>query len=227
MNKFENNDALCQKLALDVCAALVSGIEKNGTAILAVSGGNTPKKFFQTLSTKKLPWHNVIVTLVDERWVDADDERSNARLVHKNLLIKQAAAAKFIPLYNDCADLENAFIQTQTKLAKLAMPFDAVILGMGGDGHTASFFPGGDNLAQAVDRAGKNLVSFMSANAAGELRITLTLPVLIKAGYLALHIEGNEKLGVFEKANMDGDVDLLPVRHVIGNAKDLQIYWAA
>jgi 6-phosphogluconolactonase len=74
------------------------------------------------------------------------------------------------------------------------------VLGMGGDGHTASFFPGGDLLAQATDPATTTTVLPMRAPGAGEPRITLTLPVLRDAGHLYLHIEGGEKRQVLQQA---------------------------
>ena len=97
---------------------------------------------------------------------------------------------------------------------------------MGNDGHTASFFPGGDNLSAAVDPANKNLITFMRAKGAGELRVTYTFPVLVKAGFLALHIEGDDKMAVLEEAISNiGNGDEMPVRHVLATAEHLQIYW--
>lgn len=226
LNSFEGKSALAEQLADDVCTALEAAIADRGSAVLAVSGGSTPKQFFNVLSSRPLDWQKVIVTLVDERWVDENSERSNARLVKENLLINQAAKARFVALYNSDENHQQAFGALESEVAKLPQPFDAVILGMGNDGHTASFFPGGDKLAAAVDPATKNLITFMRAEGAGELRVTFTLPVLINAGFLALHIEGADKMAVLEAAAGDiSEGDEMPVRHVLRTANDLQIYW--
>jgi 6-phosphogluconolactonase len=113
-------------------------------------------------------------------------------------------------------------------LQKLPLPFDAVILGMGTDGHTASFFPGGDNLIAAVDPATKDRVISMRAQGAGEPRVTFTLPILAGAGFLALHIEGEDKLAVLDQAANDASIsaNAMPVRHIIRAAQQLEIYWA-
>ena len=99
---------------------------------------------------------------------------------------------------------------------------------MGNDGHTASFFPGGDHLADAIDPAQEALVLPMHADGAGETRLTLTLPVLLAARELALHIEGTEKRAVLDRALADGTsaVDM-PMRAVFENsARPVEVFWA-
>ena len=78
---FEAREPLAQTLARDVADELLRAIEAKGKATLAVSGGSTPKLFFEKLSEAELPWQRVTVTLVDERQVPESNERSNARLV--------------------------------------------------------------------------------------------------------------------------------------------------
>jgi 6-phosphogluconolactonase len=209
---FETGAVLAQTLAADVANWLKEAIAKNGSAIIAVSGGSTPKPFFAALSKLKLDWSKVTITLVDERQVPEDNPRSNARLVRDNLWCNEAAAAEFMPLY------------LNPLIGRLA-PFDVVILGMGNDGHTASFFPGGDNLAKAIDRANSNAVISMSAENAGESRLTFTLPRLLAATHLCLHIQGQDKMQVLDKALAGKDAHEMPVRAVLHSAKPLDIYW--
>jgi 6-phosphogluconolactonase len=99
-----------------------------------------------------------------------------------------------------------------------------VVLGMGNDGHTASFFPGGDNLATAL--AGEAPVVTMRAPGAGEPRVTLSLNRLLKADGLYLHIEGEEKAKVLEQALADGPVEDMPIRAVLRQTvTPLNVYW--
>src|SRR3546814_15331554 len=86
---------------------------------------------------------------------------------------------------------------------------------MGTDGHTASFFPAGDRLAEAHDPAGAAAVLPMRAPGAGEPRVTLTLPLIAAAGRVYLHIEGAEKAAVLAAALRDGPVEAMPVRAVL------------
>src|SRR5687768_16471895 len=148
---FGSKEDLALALAEAVAGNLQNGIESHGRAALAVSGGTTPARFFVTLGKRKdVDWEKVMVTLVDERWVPETSDRSNAGLVNMKMLQGPAAVAQFIPLYSggDAPDAA-AIARTKAQLAALPDRFDDAVLGMGNDGHTASFFPGGDTLNAA------------------------------------------------------------------------------
>jgi 6-phosphogluconolactonase len=216
LHSFADGAALAEALAAAVAGDLRAGIAARGQAAVALSGGTTPRRFMQALAQQPLAWDKVRVTLVDERWVPATHERSNARLLQENLLQGPAAAAQFVPLYRDTPQPEAAATELQ---ADLPQRFDAVVLGMGTDGHTASFFPGGDRLAEALDPSASARVLPMRAPGAGEPRITLTLPVLLAADRLYLHIEGAEKQAVLQRAlGGDGEGQGYPVRAVLALA---------
>jgi 6-phosphogluconolactonase len=209
---FESRGSLSSALASDVADALQHHVRAKGSSCLAVSGGSTPKLFFETLSRFDVPWSKITVTLVDERQVPESSPRSNARLVRENLLQNSAAGAEFVPLFEN-PDAES--------IATL----DVVVLGMGSDGHTASFFPGGDKLNEALNpKTGKRVVE-MSVPAADESRLTFTLPALLDASLLCLHIEGQEKRDVLNKALAEGPVEAMPVRAVLRSKKPLTLYW--
>ena len=98
---------------------------------------------------------------------------------------------------------------------------------MGGDGHTASFFPGGNNLERALSLKGPRSVITMQADGAGEPRLTFTFSALQDARLLVLHIEGEAKKPVIETALAQGAAGPLPIARVIANASaDTEIYWA-
>jgi len=200
LHPFPDPGSLAQALAQAVADDLRDAIHVRNAATLAVSGGNTPKRFMQALSQQALDWSRVTVTLVDERWVPETSARSNAALLRGHLLQGPASAAAFLPLYRDLPNPEVALPDLERDLLTLPLPLDVVVLGMGDDGHTASFFPGGDRLAEALDPAGIARVLPMRAAAAGEPRITLTLPVLLAAGRRYLHIEGQGKREVLDHA---------------------------
>lgn len=217
---------LADALAAAIIADLQQGIAERGIASLCVSGGSTPKLLFQALATTVgLDWSKIIVSLVDERWVDDTSDRSNAKLVKQNLLREHAAAASFVPLYGGGGAPDMARVSSLNQaLVKVPQPFDAVILGMGNDGHTASFFPGGDTLAKALIDPGPAIA--ISAPDAGEPRITWTLPRLINTRSLYLHIEGAQKAETLSRALADGEVADMPVRSVLRQTtKPVQIYW--
>ena len=222
---FGDKDELALALADAVAGNLRAGIAARGEAALAVSGGSTPARFFQALSRRvDVEWSKVTVTLVDERWVDEGSERSNARLVKANLLQGPAAAAAFVPLWQGGAEPDATGIAKANAAISAIPVLDAAILGMGNDGHTASFFPGGDTLDEALTAAGPVLA--IRAPGAGEPRVTLTLRRLLAADALYLHIEGNEKAEVLDKALGEGEIADMPVRAVLRqDERPVTVFW--
>jgi 6-phosphogluconolactonase len=130
-----------------------------------------------------------------------------------------------VPLYSGGSEPDAAGVaRTNALVGTLPKPFAAVILGMGNDGHTASFFPGGDTLAEALSAEGPTLA--IRAPGAGEPRISFTLPRLLETEGLYLHIEGEEKAQVLETALGDGAVEDMPIRAVLRSGAPLAIYWS-
>lgn len=222
---FAGKDELALALADAVATNLKAAVAARGAGTLAVSGGSTPSRFFAELGRRiDVEWSRVTITLVDERWVDEGSERSNARLVREKLLSGVAAAARFVPLYQG-GEVPTAASVAQASAAIAALgSLDAVVLGMGSDGHTASFFPGGDTLDQALTAEGP--VVDIRAPGAGEPRVTLTLARILAAQSLYLHIEGDEKLRVLDAALSPGAASDMPVRAVLHqDRKPVTIFW--
>lgn len=211
-HEFASRDDLATQLASDVAAVLERGIAAKGKATLAVSGGTTPSLFFERLSRMDIAWTGVTITLVDERQVPETSERSNARLVRTKLLQNNAASARFMPLYDASA-------------AAQLDPLDTVVLGMGLDGHTASFLPGGDRLAEALDPDAAQHIVAIHAPGASEPRLTLTLPVLLAADFITLHIEGPEKRAILDAALADGPIEAMPIRAFLRAKTPMLVYW--
>jgi 6-phosphogluconolactonase len=222
---FANDAALAESFAHTVAANLRAAIDVRGRALIGLSGGSTPREFLNHLSNQDVDWSRVTITLCDDRWVSPSSDRSNEHLLRKTLLRNKAANATFAPLYIDSPDPESALSRVQANVAKFALPFDVIVLGMGPDGHTASLFPGGDRLLEAT-RAHKNTrVLPMRAPDAPEPRITLTLSALIDTRALYLHIEGTDKKSVFDKAMTSNDSSA-PIRTVLNASRVTPIvYW--
>ncbi|HWU76646.1 MAG TPA: 6-phosphogluconolactonase [Rhodanobacter sp.] len=226
-HSFTDCQAQAVALAERIAERLRTALTERGQALLAVSGGSTPKQLFARLSQQALDWSRVQVTLVDERWVPEGDERSNARLVKALLLQHAAASATFVPLYSDAATPEQGLAASSARIDALPLPFDVVVLGMGDDGHTASFFPGGDHLAEALDLDGTARLLPMRAPGAGEPRITLSLPTLLQTGALYLLVSGEKKRDVLADARLGlGAARHYPVRAVLTQQRTpVAVYW--
>ncbi len=223
---FTSGTELAQALSEAIANKLNAAIAERGQATLAVSGGTTPLRLFEVLSRKMIDWNLVTITLVDERFVPVESDRSNEKLVREHLLRDHAGVARFVGLYNPAATAETAALAS--RIDALRRPFDVVVLGMGNDGHTASFFPGADRLDQAINPKTRALVLPIHAEGAGEKRLTLTLPIIAEAEMLVLHIEGAAKQATLEKALSGDDENEMPVRAVFHHARTpIQLYWSS
>lgn len=195
---FVNTSELEHAFAQQICKKLCSAITEKGHASLAVSGGNTPKGLFKVLSNSNLRWSKVTITLADERWVDPSHNDNNERLVREHLLQGLAAAATFLPFKNAADTALNGQQLLAQKLSILG-PIDVLILGMGGDGHTASLFPCSAELESAMDAHNILPCQSVTPTTAPYERMTLTLSWLLNSNAIFLHICGEAKRKVLEQ----------------------------
>jgi len=194
---FASAHELDRQLATHLRLRLATDIDHRGCASLAVSGGSTPVGVFRQLAGHQLDWEKVCLTLVDERCVDTDSKDSNERLVRENLLQGRAGSAHFTGLAEPgMRDLP----ALATLLAGIRRPFSAVVLGMGKDGHTASWFPGAANLQQLLDPHNPCQVAATDPVSAPHQRLTLTLAAVLDSREIIIHITGEDKRAVIEQA---------------------------
>lgn len=226
-NEFDNGAALAEALATAVSVRLDDCVARTGRASIAVSGGRTPTRFFEELSMRDIAWEAITLTLVDERCVPPNSDRSNARLVMQHLLRGKAAKARFVPLYTGTGSPTDSAIAASEVLGPSVSPLDVAVLGMGADGHTASFFPDAADIEGLLSAEPGGLpVVAVEAPSAGESRLSLSMPVLAQAAYVAIHIEGAEKRAVFESAVDCGDASP-PIRAFIERAeRPPEVFWS-
>lgn len=226
LHEFENASALDAALTEFVAQRLRDATATRGGASLVVSGGRTPIEFFRRLAREPLPWRSITITLADERWVAPEHEDSNERLVRAHLLQGEACAAHFIALWNDAPTPEAAALTATQHVQRIARPFDAVVLGMGEDGHTASLFADAPELASALEvEADPACVATTPAHAPHR-RLTLNRMALLDSRCIALHITGAHKHAVLERAMAPGALDELPVRCVVYQTKvPCHVFW--
>lgn len=220
-----DSDALALKLAAQVAGCLLAAIKNNDRATLVVSGGSTPLPFFKALAQQDIAWQKITVTLADERWVDADHADSNEKLVRESLLTGAAGKATFVSLKNPAPDPQDGWQQAEAAIAALPRPLDVVVLGMGGDGHTASLFPDTQGLTEALTIGCGKSTWPMNPPGASQARMSLTLDTLIDTSACFLHITGEQKRTVLKEAASASSS--YPIAAVLQAAADrLKIYWA-
>jgi 6-phosphogluconolactonase len=225
--KFESSDALAHALAAQIAASLVAAVAARGLASLVVSGGKSPLRLFELLREEKLDWSRVCIALADERWVDTNDPDSNEKLVRDHLLRGPAAAARFHGLKNGAPTPDMGAVSAWETFARVPRPFDALVLGMGDDGHTASLFPGSPNLPRALNPAAVAGCVGMWAPVAPQPRLSLNLSALLDSRRVVLLISGAGKWRTFLAANAPGPIEDMPVRAVLRQTRTpLQVMWA-
>jgi 6-phosphogluconolactonase len=217
---YPDREFLTLGLADALAGELKNALITHEIASFAVAGGTTPGPVFDVLSGVDLDWARIFVVPTDERWVPGTHPRSNARLIKERLLVGKARHARFLPLYAEGAAPEEALPALRDALAP-HLPLSVLLLGMGGDMHIASLFPGAEGLADALASDAPPLLPIRS-QAAGEPRITLTAPVLTGAISTHILITGSEKRAAIEAARHLPPEEA-PVRLVLGNAS---VHWA-
>ena len=195
--EFESKAAL-QKAATDWLAdALADAIERRGNAVLMGSGGRTPGSIYESLSEADLDWSQVQIGLCDERWVDVDHPASNGAMMERTLMQNKAAAASYVPMKVKGDDPFSA-IDAVNELYLDAGLTDVMLLGMGPDAHTLSWFAGGRGYEDAINPDSTSNVAAVEAIESGVtgpnlLRMTLTLPCVAYARNVLLLITGSDK----------------------------------
>ena len=217
--EYPDAEMMMMRLADVLASQIKKALLTHDRASLAVPGGTTPGPIFDTLCAVDLDWSRVDVLLTDERWVPETSDRSNTALLRRRLLVNRAAAAQLIPLYADAPAPEDRLADLTAGLAA-ALPLSVVLLGMGADMHTASLFPGADQLELAL--TGDAPLVAMRAPGAPEPRITLSAAVLNAAMARHIVIVGAEKRAALDQAQGLDPQDA-PVAAVL---KDTTVHWA-
>jgi len=204
-HQLESRQALVKSAAAQIAGIIGEAVAQRGAAVIMVSGGSSPRPVYEHLSQQDLPWDKVTIGLVDERWVEETDAGSNARFIRETLLNGKASDTRFIPMTATDIGLKKGVEKVNARMAECAYPFDLCIMGMGLDGHTASWFPGSKGLSEALDIHTGQLVAAINAKGcpvAGDYaeRVTLTLPAVMASRNIILLLPGAKKNEVFEQS---------------------------
>jgi 6-phosphogluconolactonase len=225
--QYADLETLSRELAERLARSLGSAIVARGLASLVVSGGKTPVRLFEMLRAQPLDWSRVCIALADERWVDVKDSGSNEHLVRDVLMKDKAAGARFLGLKNGAPTPDLGAVSAWETFARVPRPFDAVVLGMGDDGHTASLFPGSPNLPSALNPAAVAGCVGMWSPVTPHPRLSLNLTALLDSRRIVVLINGASKWATYTAACAAGAVHEMPVRAVLRQTRTpVDVMWS-
>jgi len=188
-----------------LASAACDAVSRHGQFTLALSGGTTPRPLYELLAspaqTESIPWQDTQIFFGDERDVPSDHADSNYRMIQDTLLGAVPIRLENVhPMLGDASDLDAIAALPPGEAG--APAFDLILLGMGGDGHVASLFPGCSALDE-IDR----LVAATFVPVLSRQRITFTLPLINAAHNVLFLITGRDKAEATGKVLGDDAAD--------------------
>ena len=204
---YEGPDELAEAAAREFAARANEAIEEHGRFAVALAGGSTPKATYEVLArdySGRIDWSKVHVFFGDERTVPPDHGDSNYRMAKETLLdhvpVGSVHRMQGELMTDEAAEAYEAELRDFFGPEELPR-FDLILLGIGGDGHTASLFPETSAL-EVHDR----LVVANPVLKLDTTRITLTVPVINAARTVAFLVAGEDKANALAEI-LEGNPD--------------------
>ena len=219
---------MADAVAGDIGFIIESAIDARGAAVIALAGGKTPVPVYEKLAATKLDWKRVTIIPTDERIVPLGDALSNVTMIGKTFLPKGARVIPIVPKATD--DYKAAGRSADALMQDLHWPLDLCLLGVGGDGHTASIFPGPDYdeaLNGPRERRALGVMPDPLPPEAPVARVTLSREGIVTARALMIAVTGAAKKKVIEQAIAKGAGSPWPIGRVLADAElPVDIHWA-
>jgi 6-phosphogluconolactonase len=228
----KDSESLALATAEWITAAIEQSIVARGTARIAISGGNTPKRAFALLADpahpfrNRIDWSRLLLFWVDERCVSPTDSKSNFHMTSEVLLSKVPLPKENIVRVEGELDPEEAAsryeseLRTRFRMEGAELPrFDLIHLGLGDNGHTASLFPHSDALDSMMRLA-------VSAHVEAEVpwRVTLTWPVINHAAQVIFQVQDASKADVLHRVLQGSwQPDVLPAQLIRPESGELTL----
>ncbi|MFC1527477.1 6-phosphogluconolactonase [Candidatus Neomarinimicrobiota bacterium] len=202
---FKTPELLANSLAFEFKKVALEYLLSNRKFNIAISGGNTPNTFYQTLASSKnvesIPWYIIHLFWVDERCVPPDDNESNYKLAKEVLLDRIDIPKENIHRIHGEKSPDIEVVQYSEEVLEhfrnqyLNIPrFDWVFLGLGEDGHIASIFPYSATLASKYSLFHHTINPYTNQN-----RISMSIPIINQSKRITFIITGGNKADILRR----------------------------
>ncbi|WP_299980424.1 6-phosphogluconolactonase [uncultured Pseudoteredinibacter sp.] len=230
---FKSREEMQAAVQTLVMLSINTAQQERGAALLALSGGSSPQVLYESLAQQNLDWKNIHIALVDERWVDPAHSASNEGFLKRCFAHLNCADVDIVGLKNQADSVVEGLAESEERYRSFESAFDFALLGMGIDGHTASWFPHAEGLTDALsdDADSQNLLCAVQAKQSDVTgpyteRITLTKRAVLNAKTVVLMISGQEKFDVYQKAKKASPKDHPVAALLQQRDKDIRIFYA-
>ena len=226
---YEDAGVLAESVAMRLREACASALAHRGHALLCLAGGRTPFPAYRALAASDgIDWEDVAIIPGDDRCVPWDHAASNVASLRA--AFSGANGVRIAALTTPDGDPGASLLHARTMLSRHADTFDAVVLGMGEDAHTASLFPGARGLSAALAPASREDAFLIHPEPlppeAPYPRITLGLARLLRARSIHLIVTGPRKREVLREAMAADDPLRHPIAAVLRAGRDVHVHWS-
>jgi 6-phosphogluconolactonase len=218
LSEFRDRSELMLAAAERVTQLAERCIAERGRFNWALAGGKTPEALYRLLGgpplATRIDWTCVHFFWSDERCVPYDHADSNYRMANESLLERVTPPRSNVHRLRGELPPPLAASRYEGELSALAPPgevprLDLILLGMGGDGHTASLFPGSSALTES-----KRWVVATSIAGRDVARLTFTLPLINAAAHVLFLVSGADKARALAQVSTPDDPEQLPAHRV-------------
>jgi 6-phosphogluconolactonase len=202
-------------------------VEQKGRFTVSLAGGETPRRIYEILGKppyrNNIPWKQVHIYWGDERYVPADDIRSNQLMARKALLdhvpippdqvhpiVCEVSPQQAAKAYEK--EIEADFLEAKPQ-------FDFIFLGLGSDGHTASLFPNTPVLQERAQWTGHVYLPEQDSH-----RVTLTAPLINYARCIVFLVTGDSKAEIVREV-LEGPQDHLRLPSQMIAPQNGELFW--
>ena len=188
---------LCAEQCRAAAIRIGDWIRRDGHRTVGLAGGSTPRLTYEFLRAEDLPWEQTHLWLTDERHVPMDHPESNGGMVLESLVSHVPARFHAVDYHEDAAVAAAGYERTLHEMWRSVgnqQQLGLMLLGVGGDGHTASLFPG----TVALDERDRDYVANW-VNDKCAWRLTATPSLLAQADQLVFLVAGEAKAPVVKE----------------------------